>query len=72
MAASTNATTLFMGTVWDRNGLLHRQMEHLAAVEGGASLRGVASLKREQGERGKRRTTGATLVRLFPSAKRPP
>jgi hypothetical protein len=29
MAASTNATTLFMGTVWDRNGLLHRQMSHL-------------------------------------------
>jgi hypothetical protein len=33
MAASTNATTVFMGTVWDRNGLLHRQMEHLAALE---------------------------------------
>src|SRR5215213_6795101 len=35
MAASTNATTVFMGTVWDRNGLLHRQMTHLAAVEAG-------------------------------------
>src|SRR5215203_6865032 len=33
MAASTNATTVFMGTVWDRNGLLHRQMEHLARLE---------------------------------------
>jgi hypothetical protein len=34
MAASTNATTVFMGTVWDRNGLLHRQMEHLERVTG--------------------------------------
>src|SRR5215207_1090032 len=33
MAASTNATTVFMGTVWDKVGLLHRQMEHLAAME---------------------------------------
>lgn len=33
MAASTNATTVFLGTVWDRNGLLHRQMEHLAALQ---------------------------------------
>jgi hypothetical protein len=33
MAASTNATTVFMGTVWDRNGLLHRQMEHLQGGE---------------------------------------
>src|SRR5688572_20757030 len=33
MAAATNATTVFMGTVWDRNGLLHRQMEHLVKVE---------------------------------------
>ena len=40
MAASTNATTLFMGTVWDRNGLLHRQMEHLAGLEGGEGGRG--------------------------------
>lgn len=35
MAASTNATTVFMGTVWDRNGLLHRQMTHLADLEAG-------------------------------------
>lgn len=33
MAASTNATTVFLGTVWDKNGLLHRQMEHLSALE---------------------------------------
>ncbi len=33
MAASTNATTLFLGTVWDRNGLLHRQMTHLEELE---------------------------------------
>src|SRR5215204_5882827 len=35
MAAATNATTVFMGTVWDRNGLLHRQMEYLAALSEG-------------------------------------
>lgn len=29
MAASTNATTLFMGTVWDSRGLLARQMRFL-------------------------------------------
>jgi hypothetical protein len=51
MAASTNATTVFMGTVWDRNGLLHRQMEHLARLEGGAALRGVASLEGGEGEK---------------------
>lgn len=33
MAASTNATTVFLGTVWDKNGLLYRQMEHLSALE---------------------------------------
>jgi hypothetical protein len=33
MAASTNATTIFSGTVWDRAGLLHRQMIHLADLE---------------------------------------
>jgi hypothetical protein len=33
MAASTNATTVFLGTVWDKNGLLYRQMEHLGALE---------------------------------------
>src|SRR5918995_4320685 len=49
MAASTNATPVFMGTVCDRNGLLHRQMEHLASIEGGAALRGVAALKGGEG-----------------------
>ena len=29
MAASTNATTLFLGTVWDRDSLLSRQMRFL-------------------------------------------
>ena len=29
MAASTNATTLFLGTVWSSQGLLARQMRHL-------------------------------------------
>ena len=38
MAASTNATTVFMGTVWDRTGLLHRQMAHLAALEAGSAV----------------------------------
>jgi hypothetical protein len=33
MAASTNATTLFMGTVWSRETLLARQMRHLADAE---------------------------------------
>jgi hypothetical protein len=33
MAASTNATTLFMGTVWSRQTLLARQMRHLRARE---------------------------------------
>lgn len=33
MAASTNATTVFVGTVWDSNGLLARQMHHLKALE---------------------------------------
>jgi hypothetical protein len=33
MAASTNATTVFAGTTWSRQGLLSRQMRHLAAVE---------------------------------------
>ena len=41
MAASTNATTVFMGTVWDRTGLLHRQMAHLAALEAGDGVRRV-------------------------------
>jgi hypothetical protein len=33
MAASTNATTLFMGTVWTSNTLLARQMRHLRELE---------------------------------------
>jgi hypothetical protein len=41
MAASTNATTVFMGTVWDKVGLLHRQMEHLASLEAREGVRHV-------------------------------
>lgn len=33
MAASTNATKVFMGTVWDSSGLLARQMEYLRSIE---------------------------------------
>ncbi len=33
MAASTNATTLFLGTVWSRETLLARQMRHLSERE---------------------------------------
>ena len=33
MAASTNATTLFLGTVWSRETLLARQMRHLEELE---------------------------------------
>lgn len=33
MAASTNATTLYMGTVWDGQGLLSRQMKWLRTLE---------------------------------------
>lgn len=33
MAASTNATTLFLGTVWTSNTLLARQMKHLRELE---------------------------------------
>lgn len=33
MAASTNATTVFVGTVWDQQGLLDRQMKHVAALQ---------------------------------------
>lgn len=33
MAASTNATTLFLGTVWSRNTLLARQMRYLRGLE---------------------------------------
>lgn len=41
MAASTNATTLFLGTVWDRNGLLHRQVTHLGEQEAHDGVRRV-------------------------------
>ena len=41
MAASTNATTLFLGTAWDRNGLLHRQMTHLEDLEARDGVRRV-------------------------------
>jgi len=33
MAASTNATTLFLGTVWSRDTLLARQMRHFEELE---------------------------------------
>jgi hypothetical protein len=33
MAASTNATTLFMGTPWRKDSLLSRQLRHLREVE---------------------------------------
>jgi len=35
MAASTNAMTVFMGTVWSGTTLLARQMRHLRALEAG-------------------------------------
>jgi len=41
MAASTNATTLFLGTVWDRNTLLSRQMRHLGELERADGIRRV-------------------------------
>jgi hypothetical protein len=41
MAASTNATTLFLGTVWDRSSLLSRQMRHLEELERGDGIRRV-------------------------------
>lgn len=34
MAASTNATTLYLGTVWTASTLLARQMRHLRELEG--------------------------------------
>jgi len=33
MAASTNATTVFLGTVWSRSTLLARQMRHLRTLD---------------------------------------
>jgi hypothetical protein len=41
MAASTNATTLFLGTVWDRNSLLSRQLRHLDELERADGIRRV-------------------------------
>jgi hypothetical protein len=41
MAASTNATTLFLGTVWNRDSLLSRQMRHLADLERADGIRRV-------------------------------
>lgn len=33
MGASTNSVSLFMGTVWDNTGLLHRQMSHFQGLQ---------------------------------------
>jgi hypothetical protein len=41
MAASTNATTVFMGTVWTKTGLLHRQLAHLEALQAGDGIERV-------------------------------
>lgn len=41
MAASTNATTLFLGTVWSRETLLARQMRHLTALQARDGVRRV-------------------------------
>ncbi len=41
MAASTNATTVFSGTVWSDRTLLARQMRHLRALERADGLRRV-------------------------------
>lgn len=41
MAASTNATTLFLGTVWSRDTLLARQMRHLDEQERADGVRRV-------------------------------
>lgn len=48
MAASTNATTVFSGTVWDRNGLLYRQMTHLSDLETRNGLQRVWRVPWEQ------------------------
>lgn len=39
MAATTNATTVFLGTVWSRHTLLARQMRHLEQEADGGSRR---------------------------------
>ncbi len=41
MAASTNATTIFAGTTWTRQGLLARQMRHLGEIERTAGREGT-------------------------------
>ncbi len=41
MAASTNATTLFLGTVWSRDTLLSRQMRHFEELERQDGIRRV-------------------------------
>lgn len=41
MAAATNATTLFLGTVWSRDTLLARQMRHLEELEGQDGIKRV-------------------------------
>lgn len=41
MAVSTNATTLFLGTVWSRNTLLARQMRHFDELEARDGVRRV-------------------------------
>ncbi len=41
MAASTNATTLFMGTIWTRETLLARQIAHLESLEQRDGMRRV-------------------------------
>jgi hypothetical protein len=41
MASSTNATTLFLGTVWDRETLLARQMRYLEQQEAADGIKRV-------------------------------
>jgi hypothetical protein len=48
MAASTNATTLFLGTVWSNTTLLARQMRHLEELESQDGIRRVWRVPWEQ------------------------
>ena len=48
MAASTNATTLFMGTVWSRETLLARQMRHLTEAEAADGVQRVFKVAWEE------------------------
>ena len=41
MASNTNATTLFLGTIWDRGTLLARQIRHLEEAEQADGIRRV-------------------------------